>query len=210
MPEPITLVFDLGGKVRVSPNLFINNKIEVQPGDLSKFAPFGNGVYGYQEPLALNPLTQAPPHEDAAGIIYFGNQIEEPDFTTLLKIMDVKSTDKDYAVFLEEAKFPETAGYLVQIRIVTRFGLSCLFDALPDSEYESFPNQELTVQETLWTLINKEKERWGTSCFENKGLYGKFGGDGDFAKEELSFGFMVENSYFGVYRLWSRAWLVTK
>ena len=36
------------------------------------------------------------------------------------------------------------------------------------------------------------------------------GGDGDYAVEELSFGFMLENEYNQVYRIWSRAWLVTK
>ena len=37
-----------------------------------------------------------------------------------------------------------------------------------------------------------------------------FGGDGDWAKEELAFGCMVENVDLGIYRIWSRAWLVTK
>jgi hypothetical protein len=41
-------------------------------------------------------------------------------------------------------------------------------------------------------------------------LYGAMGGDGDWAKEELCFGFMMENEYHGVCRIWTRAWLVTK
>ncbi|MEI9999893.1 MAG: hypothetical protein WDO13_12425 [Verrucomicrobiota bacterium] len=41
-------------------------------------------------------------------------------------------------------------------------------------------------------------------------LRGTFGGDGDWAKESLCFGLLVENNDLGVYRLWSRAWLVTK
>jgi hypothetical protein len=41
-------------------------------------------------------------------------------------------------------------------------------------------------------------------------LSGTFGGDGYWAKESLCFGFLVENNYRGVYRIWSRAWLVTK
>jgi hypothetical protein len=36
------------------------------------------------------------------------------------------------------------------------------------------------------------------------------GGDADWAKESLAYGSMVENAYRGVYRLWSRTWLVTK
>ena len=41
-------------------------------------------------------------------------------------------------------------------------------------------------------------------------LAGMFGGDGDDSREKLSFGRMVENGYHHVYRIWSRAWLVTK
>ena len=41
-------------------------------------------------------------------------------------------------------------------------------------------------------------------------LRGTLGGDGDWAKESLAFGFFVENTYWSVYRLWSRPWLVTK
>ena len=36
------------------------------------------------------------------------------------------------------------------------------------------------------------------------------GGDGDMADEVLAFGFMVENSYYGIYRIWGRAWLIKK
>jgi hypothetical protein len=39
---------------------------------------------------------------------------------------------------------------------------------------------------------------------------GTFGGDGDWAKERLCFGVMVENSSWMAYRIWSRAWLITK
>ena len=53
------------------------------------------------------------------------------------------------------------------------------------------------------------KRRVGTS-FGDSRIDGKMGGDGDYAVEELSFGFMLENEYNQVYRIWSRAWLVTK
>jgi hypothetical protein len=48
--------------------------------------------------------------------------------------------------------------------------------------------------------------RW---AFTDK-LSGTLGGDGDWAKESLAFGFLVENSYWAVYRVWSRPRLVTK
>ena len=36
------------------------------------------------------------------------------------------------------------------------------------------------------------------------------GGDGSFAQERLGFGFMIENAHYQIYRVWSRAWLLTK
>lgn len=38
----------------------------------------------------------------------------------------------------------------------------------------------------------------------------RFGGDGEWARESLAFGFLVENQYHSIYRIWTRAWLVTK
>jgi hypothetical protein len=187
-----------------------DHKLNIQPGDLSQFTPYGNGVYGYQSRFGEDPIKSAPLQDSSGGVVYFDNGIAKADFKALLRIMNVKSDYKDYAVFLAESKHPGEDGYLVQMRIVTKFGLCFMFGALTDAEYDKFPEQNLTIGETLWEFMKKEAERWGTSWMENKGLHGKFGGDGDFACEELAFGFVMENEYHGVYRIWSRAWLVTK
>jgi hypothetical protein len=207
-------VFDLSDKVRISPPIWSDNKLNVQPGDLSKFTPYGNGVYGYQDRNGGNPFKSAPPQEACGGVIYFGNGIAKPDFEALMCILEVQDKyvakpSKDFAVFIAESNQPGKDGYLVQMRIVSKFGLRFMFGAINEAEYEKFPEQELSMVETLWTFIEHERKRWGTS-FGAKGLVGLFGGDGDFAQEELSFGFMLENEYHHVYRIWSRAWLVTK
>ncbi len=100
----------------------------------------------------------------------------------------------------------------MQMRIVTSSALYLMYRAIDDAGSRAFPEQELTLREALWAFIEHEKERWGTSFTqdEEKGLMGLFGGDGDFAREQLAFGFMIENGDTGVYRIWSRAWLVTK
>jgi len=117
---------------------------------------------------------------------------------------------KDFAVFTTESEQPGKDGYIMQMRVVSKFGLRFMFNALTDTEYEKFPEQKLTIVEALWSFIERERERWGSSFMDDKGLGGMFGGDGDFAQEELAFGLMLENDYHGVYRIWSRAWLVTK
>lgn len=70
------------------------------------------------------------------------------------------------------------------------------------------PPTILTMAEAMWAFVEHEKKEWGT--FWGEKLETTFGGDGDFAREDLSFGFMIENADEGIYRIWSRAWLVTK
>ena len=212
------IVFNLGDKIRISPPIWPDHRLDIQPGDLSKFVPYGNGVYGYQDRKGSNPFTSAPSQEACGGAIYFGNGVTKEDFKAFMRIVEVQSahvvkpSKKDFAVFTAESKQPGKDGYLVQMRIVSRFGLRFMFGALTDAEYEKFPEQELTMAEALWSFIEQESGHWGTKFWQDgeKGLQGLFGGDGDFAREELAFGFMLENDYHHVYRIWSRAWLVTK
>lgn len=202
------ITFDLGGKVRVSPRLWPGRVLPIQPGDLTKFAPYGNGVYGYQRGKG-NPFTAAPPQDAAGGVLYFGNEITKEDFLALMRIMNVRGGDHDYGAFTAESKKPGKDGYLRQLRTVSTFGLRFMFGALTEGEDERFPLQQLSVAEALWSFVEHECKDWGTS-FGSPKLSGKFGGDDDFMQEELSFGFTVENDYHNIYRIWSRAWLVTK
>lgn len=203
--------FNLGTDVRISPPDWPDMEADaVRPGDLSTFAPHGNGLYGLQDNRRnANPFHSAPPQEAAAGIIFFENGIARADLSALLRILSIRSERKEYAAYLHEAEDPGDEGYLVQLRIVSNFALKHLF--MPKEDTKDPPPQALTTDELLWRFFEHERERWGTSFDEDsRGLCGLFGGDGDLAREELSFGFMVENGYFGVYRVWSRAWLVTK
>ena len=216
MVEPTFVVFDEGTRLRISPPMWPNHTLEVQPGDLSKFSPQGNGVYGYEDGIDWSPFKSAPSQEACGGVVYFGNGVSKADFEALMRIMDVQpgyvvNPSKDYAAFTLESEHPGEDGYLLQMRLVSKFGLRFMFGAISESEDDQFPAQKLSAVEAMWSFIQSEKRRWGTSFSEDvKGLRGVFGGDGDFAREELAFGFTVENSYHSVYRIWSRAWLVTK
>jgi len=177
----------------------------------------GNSFYGYQKKDDDNPFLGAPKQDACGGIIYFGNSIAKSDFEALMRIMGIQPAHfvnprKDFALFGAESEEPGKDGYLTQIRVVPKFGLSCLFGAIDDAQYENFPDQQMSITETLWLFIETERKRWGTSFTQDKekGLRGLFDGDGDFAREELSFGFMLENNYYNICRIWSRAWLVTK
>ena len=217
MAQPIILAFEgMNGTLRVSPPLFIENKTGVDPADLTQFAPHGNGVYGYQEGV-VNPLKTAPPQDDTGGFLHFGNGVSREEFDALMSITGVCSRwvrengrqSHDYAVFYQESDNPGRDGYLSQVRIVSKFALRFMFGSLAESDYDSFQDQDLSMIDDLWGFMQNEKKKYGTG-FGGSKLSGLFGGDGDFAQEELCFGFMVENNYHHVYRIWSRAWLVTK
>jgi hypothetical protein len=208
---------DLSRALRIYPPNYPENKeLLVKPGDLSTFAPYGNGVYGYQNRISADPFTSAPPQEPNGGVIYFDNDVERDDFFALMRIMGVQKRnmrpDKQFAAFVRSSTDPGREGYLSQMRIVSRFGLQFMYGAIDDAEYRAFHEQPLAMEEALWIFIATEKSEFGTSFGYDwrNGLGGVFGGDGNYAREELSFGFMIENGYHDVYRVWSRAWLVTK
>lgn len=193
----------------IAPSAWSEKNLKIKPEDLSRFVPYGNGVYGYQR-NSFEPIRGSPTMEERGGFIYFGNDIKREDFESFLKkIMNVNLAMKDYAAFVQESSNPIEDRYFTQMRLVSRFGLLFMFEAINDQEYEGFGEQKLTLSEILWGFMKKEKKRFGT-FFGDPKIEGKMGGDGYMAREQLSFGFMLENEYSQVYRIWSRAWLVTK
>lgn len=215
--------------VKVYPRHWPEGKdLEVRPGDLDKFALPGVGIsgpfpirpwddplkddpsdfYGFQR-VTGHPIRDASTNEPSGGVVYFGGTPREEDIEALFRLLSVRVDSKDYAAFVEPSLEPIEDRYLVQMRIVSRFALQYLFGALDSEGYESFPSQERSVGEVLWQFILDQQDTWGTgmNSYEIRGV---MGGDGDYAKEELAFGFMVENEYNSIYRIWSRAWLVTK
>ncbi len=215
--SPSTATLNLGDKIRISPLTWPRDGLKIQPGNLTIFARHGDGIYGYQDQRNNNPFTGAPPTDACGGVVYFGNEVSKADFEALMRIMGVQHSsevkpNQDFVVFVAESEAPNKDGYLAQIRVISKFGLRYMFNAITDVEYEQFPKQETTIVETLWSFIQHERERWGTAFWQDgeRGLRGLFGGDGNYSREELSFGFTVESSYYNVCRIWSRAWLVTK
>jgi hypothetical protein len=162
-------------RLTISPPVWPGKNLKVQPGDLTKFAPYGNGVYGHQ-PNNFEPIKGDPPQESSAGIVYFENGVKKEDFMGFLGMMGIRPDIKDYAAFISESKDPLNERFFKQLRIVPKFGLKYLFGTF----------------------------------FGGPRIEGKMGGDGDFAREMLGFGFMLENDYHEISRIWSRAWLVTK
>jgi hypothetical protein len=211
--------------VRISPAEWPGKPLRIQPGNLELFAPGGLGLSGpfpfrpWDDPFGPSPqrfyglqartghpLQDAPVSDAAGGIIYFDGTPDHDDVKALLRLLEVRTGEKEYAAFLGEATDPPEQRFVTQLRLVSRMALISMYGALAGDE--TFPAQELDLGGALWRFIECEQQRWGTGM--GGALSGAMGGDGDWAKESLAFGFMVENSFQGVYRIWSRAWLVTK
>lgn len=203
------------GALRITPPLYGRPEGLPDPADLTAFAPQGNVVYGLQEQL-IDPFKAAPRDEAEGGLVFFDNDVSEVHFMGMLHALKIALRPpyviqgrKDYAVFFETSENPHRDGYLTQVRVASKFALRYLYGVIDDVGYQNFPEQTLELPEFLWGFIRAQRREWGTR-FGSAKLAGTFGGDGHFAQEQLAFGLMVENSYHHIYRIWSRAWLVTK
>jgi len=175
----------------------------------------GNGVYGYQEKGYPRPESLAPPQEANGGFLFLPNDVPGEFTDTLVALTGLAGSAQrprtQYAVQAIDAPsgMEQELGYLRKLVIADRFALRYMYGSIAEHEYSTYPEQPLTVAELVRAFMKEEREKYGTG-FGGFALSGKFGGDGEYAQEELSFGYAIENSYFGVASVWSRAWLVTK
>jgi hypothetical protein len=203
--------------------------LPMMPGDFSRYTPQGMGLgtplivrpwddpvavlsgpnyYGF-EPRISDPVRGAPIQDPAAGILYFDDGVTWAELEVTLHVIGTRLLERDFAVFLGHSDDPQTERYLDQVRIVQKFALVHLFGA--GNDVGELKPQPVTVGEFIEQFLADQKAKWSHSRYAFGGsIAGTFGGDGDWAKESLAFGFMVENPYWAVYRMWSRAWLVTK
>lgn len=222
--------YPLPDSVRLSPNVWPGNSLPVQPGDPTQFAPMGfcmnvptiirpwdtlesavaaGGYYGAQ-PHSFHPLHGSPRTDACGGAIYFDSGESRESLLAAFEVMGVRMrTDwRDFAVFHTESKEPLKDGYIAHCRIMPWSTLEHLYHAdLALVEGCSTP-QLCSVQDVLYGFVQAQEQHWGTGMSGK--LSGCMGGDGDWAKESLCFGFMVENAYHLILRIWSRAQLVTK
>lgn len=203
--------------------------LPVMPGDFSQYLPDGMGLsvpvlvgpadrledslarpgyYGFFR-RDSDPVRGAPRVCAAGGTIYFHRRERWDDLQAVLRLMGVNLVREDFIVVAGSSADPGKERFADQARIIPRSVAANLFraaDAVAD-----VPEHGCSVADYLRQFVEEQVEKWnGDGATFTPRMYGMFGGDGDWAKEELCFGFMVENSDLDVYRIWSRAWLVTK
>jgi hypothetical protein len=211
--------------VQISPSVWSSKRVPVEPGDLRRFAPMGRGRIGPVPPdlddlgaapsnpdlFSLtahhgHPLLNAPITEPTGGTLYLDGEPNSEDLAATLRLLGVPTDATDYAAFISQAKKPAEERYMTQLRIVRRVALAALYDALSEAELRSFQHQPLSVGALMGKFIETEQQCWGTGLSPK--LSERFGNPGQRFRATLAFGLMIENAFYGVYRLWSRAWLL--
>lgn len=210
--------------VTILPSDWPGRELAVRPGDLTRTIPQGLGLdvpimvtpygigpdlgyYGLDRP-STDPFHGAPTQESSGGLLYFDDGVDAKMLSGALVVIGVQTLRKDYAVFAAEARDSVAERYLDQVRIISKGALGHFFGA--SKEADALPNQEIALGDYIERFIAGQRETWSDGYAFSGKLSGTLGGDGDWAKESLAFGFLVENTYWSVYRLWSRPWLVTK
>lgn len=217
---------EINQALSIAPSLWPGPPLDVQPGDLTRFVPAGLGLdappvirpwdrledvarrpdyYGFNAPSS-HPFLNAPVNDSAGGVIYFDGRPPRGQLDAALSLLEVRTDTSEYAAFWAASSNPLDERYLEQLRLISPPALVNLFAVQPHEGTEPLVKQKLTVGEALWRFIEIQQQKYNRLW----ALDGVMGGDGDWAKESLAFGFVVENAYHGVYRIWSRAWLVTK
>ena len=211
-------------KVTFLSELWPGRELAFMPGDLSKWLAQGLGLsapmivtpyndgpepnyYGW-DTAGDDPISSAPTQLAGGGILYFSDGIDVAKLRTALEVMQVRLDPKSYALFSQASANTIEDRYLEQVRIASPGALGHFFGVEEDAAL--LQDQPIPVGEYIETFIAEQKDKWNDEYAFSSKLSGTLGGDGDWAKESLGFGFAVENTYWGVYRLWSRPWLCTK
>jgi hypothetical protein len=198
--------------------------LPLMPGDLNRTLPQGLGLavpliatpwvigpspgyYGL-DTAARDPFRAAPTQDPYGGVLYFDERVEPEKLSAALEVIGVHTSRKDYALFAAHAEDPVADRYLDQMRIASKAALGHFFEAR--AEAAGLPDQPLALGAFIEIFIAEQRSTWNSRSVFSDPLAGTLGGDGEWAKESLAFGFLVENTSWGVYRVWSRPWLVTK
>jgi hypothetical protein len=208
MTQPIEDLIDI-----YSPS-WPGRRLSVQPGDLGLFAPPGIADFGVPPLHAprpgshrdrrADPLRAAPLTEPAGGAVYIQGDPAPADLASLMRLLRVDAAAADYAAFLARAADPLEERYLTQLRLLRLPALVGIYQALSPDETRQFPDQRLTIGELVPAFVADEQRRWRA-----RPLRPAIADPGEpQVQPALAFGFMVENAHYGVYRIWSRVWLL--
>jgi len=192
---------DLNKLIKFSPPVWPGKEdLTPQPGDLTKF--MANGYYLRDDFFEEkeNPFARMPSSQCAGGAICFDSEVYRKDkkaFITFMKALGMWEC-KRFVAFIEEKEGSTGVFLSRQMRIVSDFALQYAFKTIGEKEYKSFPEQKVTMAEAFWSFLQEETE----GCDAPKDVSSKK--TIMLMRIPPSIGIMVENSYYQIYRIWSR------
>lgn len=154
-----------------------------------------------------DPLLSAPLTDVAGGTVYFaGASVDR--LGAALEIMGVRASRRDFLAIISQSRRPMHARYLDQLWFISAAAGRSVF-GLNGEEHR--PEQSLTLEQAVTGFVERQVGKWTEPAETfSRQLDGMLGGDGEYAREALAFGFHVEDGFHGVYRVWSRPWIVLK
>lgn len=170
--------------------------------DLDFLAEEGDGIYRRPRhvfgPAATDVLLRVTIETVSLGLLYFERRHDTLEkLQAALDLLDVRNDDS-YVVFGARSNVLED-GFITQLRFVSDFALGGYFDE-EIIEPQSL-EKPLGMRDAMLAFVELEMQRFGSEAdvCEHFGMEVPFDGMWD-----IGFGFLVENSYYGIYRIWSR------
>lgn len=122
--------------------------------------------------------------------------------------MEVLLDRRNFLAIGSHSNLPVHSRYLDQLWIIWSPTARDVF-GLSDGDLPS--EQDLSIEEALLGFVDRQIDKWiEPGRLYSSRLDGSIGGDGEYAREALGFGFTVEDPFGCVYRIWSRPWVVLK
>ncbi|HEX5211801.1 MAG TPA: hypothetical protein VFW22_08725 [Pseudolabrys sp.] len=194
----------LPGGIEISPPDWPNDQKQrdIWPGDLSQFA--ANKGPRRTDLSQFHPFRFDPKINAGGGLIYFDEYAGLSELKASLHLMGVLTDMTEYAAFAASSANPVEDDFLDQLRLISHYTLENGYFA----KTKNLRPQSLSLWQAIEAFIVGQRRKWQSTS--DLSLVGTRGGDNDSAKETLGFGFMVEDTEWSIYRIWSRSWLVTK
>lgn len=170
--------------------------------DLDFLAEEGDGIYHRTRhvfgPSSADVLHRVTVETANLGLLYFDYKYETAEkLRPALELLGVDN-GASYIVFGARSNNIQE-GFITQLRFVSDFALESYFDE--EITNRQLPENSLGMLDAMVAFVEAEINRFGTESeiCEHFGIEVPF--DGMWG---LGFGFLVENSYYGIYRIWSR------
>jgi len=134
------------------------------------------------------------------GLVYFDTLRYSRDrLEAVLALIDVPNTKRYTAFSLRSNDLDQ--GFITQVRFVSDFAMEYYF-RVKDEDEQARIEQGTDIYEALTSFVASEIHDFASEDKLCKHLGIEVPFDGSFG---LAFGFLIENSYNQIYRIWSRA-----